>query len=85
MGTEPFKVVGSQVVNSTVSTESAGKALATLHRLLADYQSPYEPPHSSYHAADGIDAKLAQARSALEQLGSQTACHAPAEGDTFEL
>jgi homoserine kinase type II len=51
---------GIRYDNSTVSTESAGKALATLHRLLADYQSPYEPPHSSYHAAAGIDAKLAR-------------------------
>ena len=51
---------GIRYDNSPGSTESAGQALATLHRLLADYQSPYEPPHSSYHAAAGIDAKLAR-------------------------
>ncbi len=51
---------GIRYDNSPVSTQSAGHALATLHRLLADYQSPYEPPQSSYHAAAGIDAKLAR-------------------------
>ncbi len=51
---------GIRYDNSAHATESSGQALAALHRLLADYQSPYEPPHTSYHAAAGIDAKLAR-------------------------
>ena len=51
---------GIRYDSSTASTESSGQALATLHRLLVDYQSPYDPPHSSYHAAAAIDAKLAR-------------------------
>lgn len=51
---------GIRYDGSPGSTESAGQALATLHRLLSDYQSPYEPPHGSFHAAAGIDARLAR-------------------------
>ncbi len=41
--------------------------------------------HDPEQSDDQIDAKLAQARSTLEQLGSRTVCFAPAEGDTFDL
>ncbi len=51
---------GIRYDGSPAATESAGQALATLHRLVVDYQSPYDPPHSSYHASVGIDAKLAR-------------------------
>ena len=47
------------------AAEHAGRALATLHRLLLDYESPYEPPRSSYHGAAGIDAKLARIPAAV--------------------
>jgi homoserine kinase type II len=56
---------GIRYDGSAKSTESAGKALSSLHRLLAEYRSPYEPAHTSYHAAAGIDAKLARIPAAV--------------------
>ncbi len=56
---------GIRYDGSARATESAGQALSALHRLLADYQSPYEPAHTSYHAATGIDAKLARIPAAV--------------------
>ncbi len=62
---------------------SVSQVIDLAHR--AQVGSLYLFHHDPEQSDDHIDAKLAQARSALEQLGSQTACYAPAEGDTFEL
>ncbi len=49
---------GGRYDGSATATRRAGRALAALHGLLGEYESPYEPPRSSYHGAAGIDAKL---------------------------
>lgn len=41
--------------------------------------------HDPGQGDEEIDAKLAQARTMLQQLGSQTTCFAPAEGDRIDL
>ncbi|MHC4588479.1 MAG: phosphotransferase enzyme family protein, partial [Planctomycetota bacterium] len=51
---------GSRYDGSARATEHAGAALAMLHKLLADFKPAYEPPRGSYHAAAGIDARLAR-------------------------
>jgi homoserine kinase type II len=51
---------GTRYDGSARATEQAGAALANLHRLLADFKPDYEPPRGSYHAAAGIDARLAR-------------------------
>jgi homoserine kinase type II len=51
---------GRRYDSSPGATEHAGAALATLHRMLADFKPDYEPPRGSYHAAAGIDARLAR-------------------------
>jgi Ser/Thr protein kinase RdoA (MazF antagonist) len=51
---------GNRYDGSARATEHAGAALAALHRLLADFKPDYEPPRGSYHAATGIDARLAR-------------------------
>jgi Ser/Thr protein kinase RdoA (MazF antagonist) len=51
---------GHRYDGSDRATGHAGSSLAALHRLLADYKPDYEPPRGSYHAATGIDARLAR-------------------------
>jgi Ser/Thr protein kinase RdoA (MazF antagonist) len=51
---------GTRFDGSVHATEHAGAALAALHRLLADFEPPFEPPRGSFHAAAGIEARLAR-------------------------
>ncbi|MHC4220106.1 MAG: phosphotransferase enzyme family protein [Planctomycetota bacterium] len=51
---------GNRYDGSGRATEHAGGVLAALHRLLADFQSDYEAPRSSYHDVSSIDARLAR-------------------------
>lgn len=56
---EMFEYIeGSGYDQSLASTFQAGQALALFHRLLADFQSPVEPPTGAYHASDAIDTHL---------------------------
>ena len=49
---------GTRYGGSARATERAGGALGALHRLLGEFQPPYEPPVATYHAAAGMEAKL---------------------------
>lgn len=58
---EMFEYVpGVRYDGSARTTRLAGRALGSLHRLLSDFESPYEPPTGTYHAAVGVDATLAR-------------------------
>lgn len=49
---------GARYDGSARATELSGRALASLHRLMAGFESRYEPPRGGYHAAAGLDGRL---------------------------
>lgn len=63
---------GRRYDGSPPATERAGAALATLHRLLADYRSPFEAPQSSYHGAAGVESRLARIPDAVSAQEPKT-------------
>ena len=48
-------IPGQGYSQSLESTREAGRILALYHKLLEDFQTPYEPPTGSYHAAAAVE------------------------------
>jgi homoserine kinase type II len=62
---------GRHFDQSPQGAEQAGKALGSLHRLLASHRPKFEPPVGSYHAASGLDARFDQVLSAVSMVEPQ--------------
>ena len=53
---ELFEYIPGQGYNAGAeSTADAGRVLALFHKLLEDFDSPYEPPTGSYHDAPAVE------------------------------
>ena len=53
---ELFEYIPGQAFNASLdSTFEAGRVLALYHKLLEDFETPYEPPAGSYHAAPAVE------------------------------
>ncbi len=52
--------VGTRYDESVAQTHEAGRVLGALHRLLATFKPPFDPPVGAYHGAAGLDVKLSQ-------------------------
>lgn len=61
-------IKGANYDQSLKATQDAGRTLALFHRLLAGYESEYEPSHGSYHGARSVNKALNQLPTTLRQV-----------------
>ena len=53
---ELFEFIPGDGYNQSLeSTFDAGRILALYHKLLGDFETPYEPPRGSYHGAEAVE------------------------------
>ena len=62
---------GTRYDKSVAQTHEAGRVLGALHRELADFQTDFDLPVGAYHAAPGVEGKLAQIPDAVAVVEPQ--------------
>ena len=71
-------VAGESYDQSTSETQDAGRVLGLCHKLLADYQTDYEPPLVGYHDSESV-------RSSLNHVPTRLKGHDSVHGREAEL
>ena len=62
---------GTRYDESVAQTHEAGRVLGALHRLLATFKPPFDPPVGAYHGAAGLEVKLSQIPDAVAAVEPQ--------------